>query len=140
MKKLTIPASFILLNVVAFNVSATPPPPAPIANITSVMNGTVMVGTNVSASIGQVESQTSTASLTGASTLSVVNSVPTIANTVTGTAASTATGTGYATPTWNIVDVHGVTQGVSAISSGTVVTTLTDYPLVTSTITPHDHD
>lgn len=139
MKKLTIPASFIVLNVVALAAFATPP--TPIANITSVMNGTVMVGTNVSASIGQVESQTSTASLTGASTLSVVNSVPTIANTVTGTAASTATGTGYATPTWNIVDIHGVTQGVSAVSSGTVITTLTDYPLVTSTITPHhDHD
>ena len=139
MKKLTIPTSFIVLNVVALVASATPP--APIANITSVMNGTVMVGTNVSASIGQVESQISTASLTGASTLSVVNSVPTIANTITGTAASTAIGTGYATPTWNIVDVHGVTQSVSAVSSGTVITTLTDYPLVTSTITPHnDHD
>lgn len=138
MKKLTIPASFILLNVVAIVASATPP--APIANITSVMNGTVMVGTNVSAGVGQTQAQTSTATLTGSSALSVINSVPTIANTITGTASSVATGNGYVSPTWSVVDVNGVAQGVSAISSGTVVTTLTDYPLVTSTITPHDHD
>lgn len=137
MKKLTIPASFILLNVVAIVASATPP--APIANITSVMNGTVMVGTNVSAGVGQTQAQTSTATLTGSSALSVINSVPTIANTITGTASSVATGNGYVSPTWSVVDVNGVAQGVSAISSGTVVTTLTDYPLVTSTITPH-HD
>lgn len=137
MKKLTLPASFILLNVVAIVASATPP--APIANITSVMNGTVMVGTNVSAGVGQTQAQTSTATLTGSSALSVINSVPTIANTITGTASSVATGNGYVSPTWSVVDVNGVAQGVSAISSGTVVTTLTDYPLVTSTITPH-HD
>jgi hypothetical protein len=139
MKKLTIPASFILLNVVVFNVPATPP--TPIANITSVMNGTVMVGTNVSASVGQTQAQTSTATLTGSSSLSVVNPVPTVANSITGTASSVATGTGYVAPTWNVVDTHGVTQGVSAISTGTVVTTIVDYPIVSSTITPsHDHD
>jgi len=130
--------SFIVLNVVALVASATPPTPA--ANITSVMNGAVMVGTNVSAGVGQSQVQTSTATLTGSSSLTVVNSIPTIANSITGTAASTATGNGYVSPTWNIVDVHGTTQGVSAISTGTVVTTLTDYPIVTSTITPHDHD
>lgn len=131
--------SFIVLNVVALVASATPPTPA--ANITSVMNGAVMVGTNVSAGVGQSQVQTSTATLTGSSSLTVVNSIPTIANSITGTASSVATGNGYTSPSWNIIDSNGATQGVSAVSSGTVITTLTDYPLVTSTITPHnDHD
>jgi hypothetical protein len=135
MKHLTLAAS-LLLTSTAFATQ-----PAPVANVASVMNGTVMVGTNVSAGVGQAQSQISTASLTGSSTLSLSGSVPTIANSITGTAASTATGNGYVSPTWNIVDSHGATQGVSAISTGTVVTTVVDYPIATSTITPgHDHD
>jgi hypothetical protein len=131
----------LVLSLLSTSVFATPP--TPVTNITSVMNGTVMVGTNVSASVGQTQAQTSTATLTGSSALSVVNSVPTVANSITGTASSVATGTGYVAPTWNVVDTHGVTQGVSAISTGTVVTTIVDYPITTSTITPnngHDHD
>jgi len=133
MKNLTL-----LALVISFNVSATPVT----TNITSVMNGSVMVGTNVSAGVGQSQAQTSTATLTGSSTLSVVNSVPTVANSITGTASSVATGNGYTSPSWNIVDSNGVTQGVSAISTGSVVTTIVDYPITTSTIVPngHDHD
>jgi len=129
----------LVLSLLSTSVFATPP--TPVTNITSVMNGTVMVGTNVSASVGQTQTQTSTATLTGSSALSVVNSVPTVANSITGTASSVATGNGYVAPTWNVIDTQGVTQGVSAISTGTVVTTIVDYPIVSSTIAPrHDHD
>ena len=130
-----------LLVLSLLSTSAFATPPTPVTNITSVMNGSVMVGTNVSASVGQTQAQTSTATLTGSSSLSLAGSVPTVANSITGTASSVATGNGYVAPTWNVVDVHGVTQGVSAISTGTVVTTIVDYPITTSTITPsHDHD
>ena len=128
----------LVLSLLSTSVFATP-----VTNITSVMNGSVMVGTNVSAGVGQSQAQTSTATLTGSSTLSVVNAVPTVANSITGTASSVATGNGYTSPSWNIVDSNGVTQGVSAISTGSVVTTIVDYPITTSTITPnngHDHD
>jgi len=133
MKNLTL-----LALVISFNVSATPVT----TNITSVMNGSVMVGTNVSAGVGQSQAQTSTATLTGSSTLSVINAVPTVANSITGTASSVATGNGYTSPSWNIVDSNGVTQGVSAISTGSVVTTIVDYPITPSTIVSngHDHD
>jgi len=134
MKYLTL-ASLFVTSIA----SATPP--TPVTNITSVMNGSVMVGTNVSASIGQTQAQTSTATLTGSSSLSLAGSAPTVANSITGTASSVATGNGYVAPTWNVIDTHGVTQGVSAISTGTVVTTIVDYPIATSTIIPSQgHD
>ena len=129
----------LVLSLLSTSVFATPVT----TNITSVMNGSVMVGTNVSAGVGQSQAQTSTATLTGSSTLSVVNSVPTVANSITGTASSVATGNGYTSPSWNIIDSNGATQGVSAISTGSVVTTIVDFPITTSTITPnngHDHD
>ena len=102
---------------------ATTPTIAP-STMTSLMNGSISVGTAVSAAPAQSITQTSVGTLTGTSTVANLATTPLVSATVVGTAASTVVGTGNVSPTWIITDYAGTTHSVSAITSGTVVTTL----------------
>lgn len=145
MKKLTIPMGFILLNVVAFNVSATPTPPTPVVNVVSTMNGQIDVGTAVYAAPNQAQTQTSTGSLSGFTTVSqgaIINNVaqaPVITSSITGTASSVTSGTGFTLPSFNVAN----NPAVSAISQGTISTSVTNFSIPVTSITPvtpHHHD
>ena len=118
---------FILLPILFItNVYSTPNT----NTISSTMNGAVYVGTTVAASIGQEVWQTSTGTLTGNSNISTLNNVPTISSSITGTASSISGGTGIVLPSFTITDINGNVQGVSAISTGTISTIVTDFPLI----------
>ena len=118
MKKL-----IILALVLSFNASAT--------NVTSVMNGTIDVGTFVSAAPNQHQTQTSTGSLTGRTVLSGASFTPVVTSSVTGAVSSVSSGTGL---THSSFVVNG--SPASAVVQGIVSTTITNYPLITSVISP----
>ena len=94
------------------------------STITSLMNGSISVGTAVSAAPSQSITQTSVGTLTGTSTVANLATAPSVAATVVGAASSTVVGTGNVSPTWVVTDYNGALHNVSAITSGTVVTTL----------------
>lgn len=131
MKKLVL-----LALVVSFQATATQPTPA-VTTVTSVMNGSIDVGTFVSAAPNQYQTQTSIGSLTGSTVISGTTAVPVITSSITGAASSVSSGTGITHPSFI---VNG--SPASAVVQGVVNTTLTNYPLVTTTIVPdhHDHD
>ena len=133
----------LILIMALFATSAFATAPAPViapATITSVMNGTISVGTMVSAAPAQSITQTSIGTLTGASSVSNLATSPVISASIVGTASSTVTGNGYVSPTWSIVDYSGTQQNVSAMSSGTVVTTVSNLivPVIVTGSSSHD--
>ena len=142
MKKLTLVAIVTLLST---SVMATPTPPAPITNVVSTMNGQIDVGTAVYAAPNQAQTQTSTGSLSGYTTVSqgsVINNVaqaPVITSSITGTASSVTSGTGFTLPSFNVLN----NPAVSAISQGTISTSVTNFSIPVTSITPvtpHHHD
>jgi hypothetical protein len=124
--KISITAVIITLLAigVAFAIPVTP--------VTSVLNGTIDVGTFVSAEHGQYETQTSIGTVSGSSVITNVSSTPVISSTIVGTASSVASGTGIVFPSFN---VNGYSS--SAIVQGNIHTTIVDYPIPVTTITPH---
>jgi len=142
MKKLTLVAIVTLLST---SVMATPPAPTPITNVVSTMNGQIDVGTAVYAAPNQAQTQTSTGSLSGFTTVSqgsVINNVaqaPVITSSITGTASSVTSGTGFTLPSFNVLN----NPSVSAISQGTISTSVTNFAIPVTSITPvtpHHHD
>ena len=107
------------------------------STITSVMNGTISVGTMVSAAPAQTISQTSIGTLTGASTVSSLSTTPVVSASIIGTASSTSTGTGYVSPSWSVTDYSGTAHNVSAMSSGSVVTTLANVIVPVTVVSSH---
>ena len=103
----------------------TPPTIAP-STVTSVMSGTISVGTMVSAAPAQSISQTSIGTLTGASTVASMSTTPVVSATIVGTANSVSSGTGYVSPSWSVTDYVGTAHNVSVMSSGSVITTLSN--------------
>ena len=106
----------------------------PVTGISSVMTGTIGVGTNVVAGINQYQTQTTTGSLTGSASISNVTITPTLTSSIVGTVNSVSTGTGFTLPSYLVTD-NSTTLGVSAIASGTVTSTLTNVVIPTTTIT-----
>ena len=121
MKKLLVLCLFTF-STFAF---ATTPTIAP-STVTSVMSGTISVGTMVSAAPAQSISQTSIGTLTGTSTVASMSTTPVVSATIVGTANSISAGTGYVSPSWSVTDYTGTAHNVSAMSSGSVVTTLSN--------------
>lgn len=118
---------------------ATTPSVAP-STVTSVMNGTISVGTMVSAAPAQTISQTSIGTLTGASTIANQSTTPVVSASIIGTASSVSTGTGYVSPSWSVTDYAGVAHNVSAMSSGSVVTTLANVIVPVTVVNQHNND
>lgn len=137
MKKLLV----LIMALFATSVFASSPSSPTLApsTVTSVMNGTISVGTMVSAAPAQSISQTSIGTLTGASTVANLSSTPVVSASIVGTASSTFTGTGYVSPSWNIVDYSGTSHNVSAMSSGSVVTTVSNL-IVPVTVVSSNHE
>jgi opacity protein-like surface antigen len=142
MKKLTLVAIVAMLSSSAM---ATPTPPTPITNVVSTMNGQIDVGTAVYAAPNQAQTQTSTGSLSGFTTVSpgaIINNVaqtPVITSSITGTASSVTSGTGFTLPSFNVAN----NPAVSAISQGTISTSVTNFSIPVTSITPvtpHNHD
>jgi len=133
MKKLLVLGMF-LFSPFVFAVDG--PTLAP-STITSVMNGTISVGTMVSAAPAQTISQTSIGTLTGASTVSSLSTTPVVSASIIGTASSTSTGTGYVSPSWSVTDYSGTAHNVSAMSSGSVVTTLANVIVPVTVVSSH---
>jgi hypothetical protein len=130
----------LLLTALSFGVFATPPQSTPtvtvtpITGISSVMNGTIGVGTNVVASVGQSQTQTSIGSLAGSAIIANATTAPSLTTSIVGTASSVSTGTGYTLPSYLVTEgVNSV--GVSAVTSGAVTSTLTNVVIPTTTIT-----
>jgi hypothetical protein len=136
MKKLLV-LCMSLVSPFVFASPSTPSPSLAPSTITSVMNGTISVGTMVSAAPAQTISQTSIGTLTGASTVASLSSTPVVSASIIGTASSTSTGTGYVSPSWNVVDYSGTAHNVSAMSSGSVVTTLTNVIVPVTVVSSH---
>ena len=132
MKKLLV----LCMSLVSPFVFADGPTLAP-STITSVMNGTISVGTMVSAAPAQTISQTSIGTLTGASTVSSLSTTPVVSASIIGTASSTSTGTGYVSPSWSVTDYSGIAHNVSAMSSGSVVTTLANVIVPVTVVSSH---
>ena len=107
------------------------------STITSVMNGTISVGTMVSAAPAQTISQTSIGTLTGASTVSSLATTPVVSASIIGTATSSSIGTGYVSPSWSVTDYTGTAHNVSAMSSGSVVTTLANVIVPVTVVSAH---
>lgn len=107
------------------------------STITSVMNGTISVGTMVSAAPAQTISQTSIGTLTGASTVSSLSTTPVVSASIIGTATSSSVGTGYVSPSWSVTDYTGTAHNVSAMSSGSVVTTLANVIVPVTVVSSH---
>ena len=116
MKKL-----IILASVLSFNASAN--------TVTSALNGTIDVGTFVSAAPNQHQTQTSTGSLTGRTVLSGTSFAPVVTSSVTGAVSSVSSGTGA---TFSSFVVNGLPS--SAVVQGSVSTTIVNQPLVNA---PH---
>lgn len=133
MKKLLVVVMF-LFSPFVFAVDA--PVIAP-STITSVMNGTISVGTMVSAAPAQTISQTSIGTLTGASTVSSLSTTPVVSASIIGTATSSSVGTGYVSPSWSVTDYTGTAHNVSAMSSGSVVTTLANVIVPVTVVSSH---
>jgi hypothetical protein len=142
MKKLTLVAIVAMLSTSAI---ATPTPPVPVVNVVSTMNGQIDVGTAVYAAPNQAQTQTSTGSLSGFTTVSqgaIINNVaqaPVITSSITGTASSVTSGTGFTLPSFNVAN----NPSVSAISQGTISTSVTNFSIPVTSITPvtpHNHD
>ena len=124
MKKL-----IILASILSFNASATT------TTVTSVMNGTIDVGTFVSAAPSQHQTQTSTGSLTGRTVLSGTSFAPVVTSSVTGAVSSVSAGTGA---TYSSFIVNGLPS--SAVVQGSVSTTIINQPLVNAhTVLPIHH-
>ena len=128
MKKLTL-----LALAMAFQVNATPVTTT--TAVTSVMNGSIDVGTFVSAAPNQFQNQTSIGSLTGSTIVSGTSAVPVITSSITGAASSVSSGTGLTHSSFVVNN-----SPASAVVQGIVSTTISSYPLVTTTITPSHHD
>lgn len=123
MKKL-----IILASVLSFNASAT-------SNVNSIMNGSIDVGTFVSAAPSQHQTQTSTGSLTGRTVLSGTSFAPVVTSSVTGAVSSVSAGTGA---TFSSFVVNGLPS--SAVVQGSVATTIVNQPLVNAhTVLPIHH-
>jgi len=135
MKKLLVLCMF-LFSPFVFADGPSGPTLAP-STITSVMNGTISVGTMVSAAPAQTISQTSIGTLTGASTVANLSSTPVVSASIIGTASSTSTGTGYVSPSWSVTDYSGTAHNVSAMSSGSVVTTLANVIVPVTVVSSH---
>lgn len=142
MKKLTLVAIVAMLSTSAM---ATPTPPVPVVNVVSTMNGQIDVGTAVYAAPNQAQTQTSTGSLSGFTTVSqgaIINNVaqaPVITSSITGTASSVTSGTGFTLPSFNVAN----NPAVSAISQGAISTSVTNFSIPVTSITPvtpHNHD
>ena len=133
MKKILVLCMF-LFSPFVFAVDA--PVIAP-STITSVMNGTISVGTMVSAAPAQTISQTSIGTLTGASTVSSLSTTPVVSASIIGTATSSSVGTGYVSPSWSVTDYTGTAHNVSAMSSGSVVTTLANVIVPVTVVSSH---
>ena len=133
MKKILVLCMF-LFSPFVFAVDA--PVIAP-STITSVMNGTISVGTMVSAAPAQTISQTSIGTLTGASTVSSLATTPVVSASIIGTATSSSIGTGYVSPSWSVTDYTGTAHNVSAMSSGSVVTTLANVIVPVTVVSSH---
>lgn len=121
MKKLTL-----LALVISFNVSATPVT----STVTSVLNGSIDVGTFVSVAPNQYQNQTSIGSLTGSTVISGTSAAPVITSSISGAASSVSSGTGL---THSSFTVNG--SPASAVAQGIVSTTIINHPLIT---TSHD--
>ena len=135
MKKLLVLCMF-LFSPFVFADGPSAPSLAP-STITSVMNGTISVGTMVSAAPAQTISQTSIGTLTGASTVANLSTTPVVSASIIGTASSTSTGTGYVSPSWSVTDYSGTAHNVSAMSSGSVVTTLANVIVPVTVVSSH---
>ena len=126
MKKLAL-----LVLAASFNATATP---VTTTAVTSVMNGSIDVGTFVSAAPNQHQTQTSTGSLTGSTVIGGTSAIPVITSSVSGAASSVSSGTGL---THTSFVVNGAPA--SAVVQGSVNATIVNYPLITTTIVP-SHD
>ena len=135
MKKILVLVMF-LFSPFVFADGPSSPTLAP-STITSVMNGTISVGTMVSAAPAQTISQTSIGTLTGASTVANLSTTPVVSASIIGTASSTSTGTGYVSPSWSVTDYSGTAHNVSAMSSGSVVTTLANVIVPVTVVSSH---
>lgn len=140
MKKLTLVAIVAMMSS-----SAMATTPTPIVNVVSTMNGQIDVGTAVYAAPNQAQTQTSTGSLSGFTTVSqgaIINNVaqaPVITSSITGNASSVSSGTGFTLPSFNVAN----NPAVSAISQGTISTSVTNFsiPITSITpVTPHNND
>lgn len=123
-----------LLALMSFNAAAAAATPVTTTAVTSVMNGSIDVGTFVTAAPNQYQTQTSTGSLTGSTVISGTSAVPVITSSVSGAVSSISSGTGI---TYSSFVVNGAP--VSAVVQGSVNSTITNYPLVTSVIAPVTH-
>lgn len=130
----------VIISAISASVLATPP--TPVTSVVSTMNGQIDVGTAVYAAPNQYQTQTSTGSLTGYTSVTpgtIVNNVtqtPTITSSITGSVSSVTSGTGYTLPSFNVVN----NPSVSAISQGSISTAITNYNIPVTSITPHNHD
>ena len=134
MKKTILAAIVIMLTSVALmtNVAmATPPTPT----VTSVMDGSISVGTFVSAAPGQYQNQTSTGSLTGSTTITHAATAPVITSSIVGTASSVSSGTGVTYPSFSVNNIAS-----SAVTQGIVTTTVSNFAIPVTSITPVNHN
>lgn len=129
----------LLLTAMSFGVFATTYTPAPTVGVTSVMTGTIGVGTSIAAGIGQSQTQTSIGSLTGSAVIANPTTTPSLTSSIVGTASSVTSGTGYSSPSF-LLTQGSSTVGVSAVTSGAVTSTLTGIVIPTTTISvPHNN-
>lgn len=143
MKKTILAAIVIMLTSVALmtNVANATPPAPVVTSVVSTMNGQIDVGTAVYAAPNQAQTQTSTGSLSGYTTVSqgaIINNVsqaPVITSAITGTAASVTSGTGFTLPSFSVAN----NPAVSAISQGSISTSITNFSIPVTTITPVNH-
>jgi hypothetical protein len=122
MKKIILAAMLVSGSALAAPIPAT---------VTSVLNGTIDVGTFVSAAPGQHQTQTSTGSITGTTTVNHA----TISSSIVGAASSVSSGTGV---TYSSFLVNGLPS--SAVTQGIVSTTIANHVIPVTTVISHGHD
>jgi len=131
----------ILAIAVASLVSGAAFATQPVPTVTTVLNGSIDVGTYIGAAPGQHETQISVGSVTSYTTVSQGRQsygersgssivAPVITSSITGNASSKPSGNGFVLPSWTVAG-----HPASAIVGVAAHTTITNFPIPVTVIT-----